>query len=39
MPEFDIFGEELHAERKKLIQEAMKCAEEEKKEQLKLLGD
>lgn len=35
MPDFDMFGEEPHAERKKLIQEAMKRAVEKPK----FLGD
>jgi len=35
--ELDLFGEDPHAERKRLIQEAMK--REEEKEQLKMFGD
>ena len=37
-PEKDMFGEDPHAERRKLIQEELKCAEEEKKQQPKIPG-
>jgi len=38
-PRLNMFGEDPHAERRKLIQEATKRAEEEEKKQLKFLGD